>query len=159
MSPQLGDYFVVRTTGWAAWGIRLVTASPVNHAGVYVGNGLIVEAESAGARMVHASIYPDAIWSHLDLTPAQRRSIGEAAKAKIGTPYSWLDDAAIGAAKLLGRALPAFVRDRLKSKGRLMCSQLVDVCYHEAGVDLFTDGRYPGDVSPGDLYDLIEASP
>jgi hypothetical protein len=38
-----------------------------------------------------------------------------------------------------------------------MCSQLVDLSYHEAGVELFDDGRIPGDVSPGDLLDLIQA--
>lgn len=147
-----------------------MTASPVNHSILYVGNGMIVEAQPNGAVLRHASNYPDTVWSHMDLPPAQRAAIAVAAKAKTkwkqnpdgtwrGVPYSWLDDAAIGAAKLLGHALPPFVRRRLSRPDRLQCAQLVDVCYHEAGVDLFTDGRYPGDVSPGDLFDLIEASP
>ena len=35
----------------------------------------------------------------------------------------------------------------------LICSQLVDEAYGwGAGVQLFTDGRLPGLVSPGDLY-------
>jgi cell wall-associated NlpC family hydrolase len=149
----------VRTGGWAAAGIRLVTGSTVNHAGVYVGNGLIVEAEPNGAVLSHSRNYPDAIWSRLDLTPKQRDAIAAAARAKVGTPYSWTDCAAIGLAKILGHALPPFVRSRLSRPDRLMCSQLTDLCYHEAGVDLFADGRLPGDVSPGDLYDLIKASP
>jgi hypothetical protein len=37
----------------------------------------------------------------------------------------------------------------------MICSQLVDQCYQDAGVHLFADGRWPGDVTPADLYRLI----
>lgn len=159
MSPQLGDFFVVRTNGLAAWGIRLVTGSTVNHAGIYVGDDRIVEANPGGADLSPVSYYPEAIWASYPLTDRQREDIALGARAVIGTPYSWTDCAAIGLAKLFGRALPAFVRRRLSRPDRLMCSQLVDEVYLEAGVHLFDDGRLPGDVSPGDLYDLLKETP
>ena len=39
----------------------------------------------------------------------------------------------------------------------MICSQLVDEAYARAGVQLFDDGRLPGDVTPADLYGLIAA--
>jgi hypothetical protein len=163
--PQLGDYFCVRTDGWEAKVIRFVTWSPVNHSGVCVGftadgGVLVVEAEPHGAAPPHLLPYATVFWSHMALTPEERTAIADAATAKVGTPYSWLDDAAIGLAKLVGKRaskswLFTSLRKRLSRPDRLMCSQLVDLCYHEAGVELFPDHRAPGDVSPGDLYTLI----
>lgn len=154
---DVGDFFVVRTNGLAAAGIRVVTQSTVNHAGVYVGDGQIVEAQPGGARIAPASIYPDAVWStgKLGVTTDQGVLIGDEARRLIGTPYSWVDCACVGEAHLFGWHVPGSVRDRLNRVDRLMCSQLVDTAYLHGGVHLFADGRIPGDVSPGDLYDLI----
>ena len=37
----------------------------------------------------------------------------------------------------------------------MICSQLVDQCYLEAGIHLYDDGRDPGDVTPADLAELV----
>jgi hypothetical protein len=84
-------------------------------------------------------------------------AIAHAAWALIGTPYSWVDDACIGLADLFGWHVPQAVRSRLNRRTRLMCSQLVDVAYRDAGITLFRDGRVPGDVAPADLLDVIRA--
>jgi cell wall-associated NlpC family hydrolase len=157
--PQLGDFGVARTNGWAAPWIRLVTRSTVNHAFVYVGNGQIVEANPSGAAVGKVTEYPHAIWSHMALTTQQRHAIANAADTLVGTPYSWVDDACIGLADLFGWHVPEPVRHRLNRRDRLMCSQLVDRAYTKAGVHLFPDGRLDGDVSPGDLLHLIEGQP
>ena len=153
--PEVGEFFVVRTGGWAGWLIRTVTRSSVNHAGVYVGNGRIVEAEPHGARLGYADAYPDAIWSGAAITQGKGPEIQQAALKLLGTPYSWLDCAAIGLADIFGgHRLPLFIRRRIERTDRLMCSALVDYAYHLAGVQIYDDGRLFGDVSPGDLYDL-----
>ena len=154
MTPALGAFGVVRTGGWVARGIRWVTHSTVNHAFVYVGDGKIVEAEPSGAILAPIH-YSDIIWS---AAPPRGKgaAIAAAAKKLVGTPYSWLDCACIGLAKLFGWHVPGPVRARLNRRERLMCSQLVDTAYLDAGVHLFSDGRIPGDVSPGDLLDLIK---
>ena len=41
------------------------------------------------------------------------------------------------------------------SSKHLICSQLVDLVYAEAGIHLFTDNRWPGYVTPADLANLI----
>lgn len=154
--PQVGDYFVTATGGWVAKVIRMATCSKVNHAGIYIGAGQIVEAQPGGAKRRNAIAYPHAIWSKRPLTSSERAEIGLAAVALVGTPYGFLDIVALAYAKVLGRACPKFIRRRVERSDRLICSQLVDVCYQHAGIQLFADGRPNEDVTPGDLYDLIQ---
>ena len=165
--PQPGDFFVTKTGGpWldrtAAWAIRWGTDSPVNHAGLYVGNGVIVEAIS---KVKYGSVdeYPDAIWStgrlpvHLTPNAEQRKLIVNRAHDLIGRKYSWLDIIAIGLAQ---RRLGATVNSRtwwarrVSNDGHLICSQAVDLEYQAGSIALF-QGRLPGLVSPQDLYELL----
>lgn len=165
-TPQLGAFGVTPTYGnWrdrlAAGLIRYGTNSPVNHAFLYVGTGKIVEAAPGGARHNDADAYGDNVtWSNLDLDDTTRAKIVAHAESLIGTPYGWADILAITLAQdRAGRHVNShtwWVR-RINNWRRLICSQLVDVAYQEAGIHLFTDGRLPGLVSPGDLYRLIEA--
>lgn len=160
-NPKPGDFGVVRTGGWAARLIRWGTESTVNHAFVYLGNGEIIEAEPKGARISKASKYPHALWStgKIELVEGEGEWIAHYAKTLVGIPYNWLDIAAIGLAqRRLGRivGLRSWIAHRLSDNGKLMCSQLVDFAYQHVCIDLFTDGRPCGMVSPGDLLTLIQ---
>lgn len=170
MNPQPGDFGVTATGGTAAKVIRWATNSPVNHAFIYVGGGYIIEADPAGAKVNHLDAYPHASYSTgaIALTDVQRLTIVDSAHDMIGTPYGWLDIAAIGLAQRRTFGLvhahapindqPWWVR-RIESLDTLICSQLVDLAYEHAGVHLFADGRIPGLVSPGDLYGLLQTEP
>lgn len=168
-TPELGAFGCVRTNGIPAHVIRAFTHSPVNHAFVYVGiqtftyNGVeyrncpaIVEANPSGAALAPVSKYGQIFWSEAP-EAGQGMFVAAAALRLRGTPYSWVDVACIGITKTTGEDVPESIRKRINRKDRLMCSQLVDRSYHMAGIDLFTDGRIEGDVSPGDLYTLILA--
>lgn len=159
MNPRPGDFFIVRTGGWQAWVIRTLTRSVVNHAGILVPGGRVVEAEPAGARLGWAKAYPDAIWSQVDLSEQERAAVTLAATNLLDIPYSWWDCACIGLADTFGHRVPLLIRRRLERTDRLMCSALVDYAYDQAGVHLFTDGRLFGDVSPGDLLPLCQPNP
>ena len=152
-----GDFAVVATRSRIGWLIRLVTRSPYNHAFVYLGGGRIVEAESPGAVISPLVDYDGrpVLWSNLTLTDTQRAAIVTQARAVVGIPYSWVDDACIALTAIFGVHVPRWVRRRLASTRHLMCSQLVDVCYQAAGIDLVPSKPLPGDVSPGDLADVI----
>jgi hypothetical protein len=171
--PKLGDFGVVPTypTGRDAllsWAIRYGTNAPVNHAFVYVGHGMIVEAQPGGARTVPADRYHTVAWStgKIPLTDTQRSAIAAAAVgfADRHVGYGWLDIVAIALAQRRTFGLvharaplaeqPWWVQ-RIERMDRLICSQLVDLAYADAGVQLFDDGRIPGLVSPGDLWRLI----
>lgn len=154
--PRPGDFGVTRTSGFGSWVIRVVTRSKYNHAFIVIDAEHLIEGEPGGARPNKLTAYPHAAYSSINLTDAQRNQIVAWAKAHIGTPYSWLDDLEIGLVDLFGWA-PKWMRKRLSSTRTLMCSQLVDAAYAAAGVQLFSDGRPAGGVSPGDLARLIDA--
>ena len=156
--PTPGDFAVVATPGIMARLIRLVTRSTVNHAFILTDPREIIEAAPSGARQAILAKYDGMYqaWSSMDLSPTVRAAIIDHALDHVGDPYSWIDDACIGLTHLFGWHVPAAVRRRLARPDRLMCSQLVDVAYLEAGVHLFSDGRIPGDVAPSDLLLLIQ---
>lgn len=154
--PQIGDYLVTATGGWFGKAIRRVTRSPVNHAAVYVGDGMIVEAQPGGAKKSPVTEYPNAIWSHMHLSHFQRVGIAIRAENMIGTPYSFLDIFVQALVRIFGWHAPGWAIKRLSSPKRLQCAQLVDYCYQKNDIELFPDGRPNGLVSPGDLLDAIQ---
>lgn len=128
-----------------------------DHAFVYVGEGLLVEAEPGGARLAGLDEYAGRpiAWStgHVELTDEQRVAVCSAARARIGTPYSFLDYAAVAAHRF---HLPIpWLRSYVASSKHLICSALVDRVYQDAGVQLFADGRWDGYVTPADLDGLL----
>lgn len=149
-----GDYFVTATGGVVARLIRWATRSPVNHAGVYIGGGLTVEAQPKGAKVGKISQYPRAVSSSFPLSHIDRWNIETAAKAFIGTPYNFADIAAQALVRVFGWHAPKWALERLSSTSRLQCAQLVDVAYQKAGIHLFAT-KVPGLVAPSDLLDLI----
>lgn len=160
--PQPGDFGLCRISGLTgavvSAGQRLIgSGSYFTHAFIYVGDGQVIQAQPGGALPV---LLAEALggrrrvaFSDFDLTDGQRSAIVHAAERLIGTPYSFLDYPAIGAARLLG--CKGF-EDYVSASGHMICSQLVDICYRRAGIELFP-GRIPGDVAPGDLANLIGA--
>lgn len=160
-TPLPGDFALTRISGitgrLVAAGQALVgDAAPVQHAFVYVGNGMVVQAMPSGAELIPIEeASPVVQWSagHFDLTEDQRDAMVVEAVVLVGTPYSFLDYASIALAHY--RIRPAWVRDFVADTGHMICSQLVDEVYLRAGVHLFDDGRLPGDVTPGDLWELL----
>jgi hypothetical protein len=132
--------------------------SRYEHAFVYIGDGLIVEAEPGGARCVPLH-YGDAYWCRFTPTAAQRAAIVMAARgyAQARVPYGFADYAAL-AARRLHVPVPG-LRQRIESAGSMICSQLADRCYQDAGYQICNDGRWAGYVTPGDIYLASEAVP
>lgn len=179
-NPQPGDFFVTATSGnlldkFFAWCIRFGTESTVNHAGIYIGNGQIVEAVRSVVRGTESE-YPNAVWSNgmapkylyivpkwnysVTLTEDQRQAIVSAAQSYVGRPYGYLDILAIGLAqKRFGSSVSRVSKwwwvKRIEKSKALICSQLVVEAYRAAGVDL-APGVPAGLVSPGDLLRRIE---
>lgn len=152
-----GQYGVTHGHSFLSTGIEVVTRSWASHAFLYVGDGLIVEAQADGAVLSDVHKYDGNVvwcpqWAAVEV---DGEKIAEAGRALIGTPYSYLGVAAIGVAKITGRHTPAWAQRRLNDKGDLFCSQLVDEAYQRAGVHLFDDGRWNGAVAPSDLLALI----
>lgn len=122
------------------------------HAFVYTGGGHIVEAEPGGALDSMLDRYDATRIAWLRCPNPYRVGVAEAARRYVGVPYSFLDYAAVGAHRL---HLPApGLRSYIESTGHMICSQLCDRAAMDGGWHLFEDGRWPGYVTPGDLWGL-----
>jgi hypothetical protein len=136
-----------------------------DHAEIYVGMadpnaplGYTMGAYPGGARLVPVPREQKGwLWStgRLDLTPAQRAQIVKNALACKGIGYSAADYFAL-AAHHFHVPIPG-LREYIKNSGHMICSQLCDWCYMKAGVQLFSDGRWEGYVTPADLAGLLHA--
>lgn len=159
--PQPGDFGLVRMPGDVGALIRLGQwlngdgFEDYEHAFILVEGGSIVEAEPGGARIMPVSEYGSVLWSSgkIPLTGEQRAGIIKAAMGYVGTPYSAADYFAL-AAHRLHLPLPG-LKAYVASSRSMICSQMVDQAYQDAGVHLFADGRWPGFVTPGSLYKLL----
>ncbi len=162
--PEPGDFAVCRMGGAAG---RLVAIgewlcgdrfTQYQHALLYAGGNIIIEAEPGGARAVpmDKARYGGMLWSTgaVPLTGTQRTAICLTARGYIGTPYSWADYMAI-AAHRLHIPVPG-LRAYMASTKTMICSQLCDRAYADAGVHLFADNRFDGYVTPADLAAVIE---
>ncbi len=151
MTTRTGQFGVVRTNSLVAWIIRLGTRSQVNHAYVFVDEEHVVEAQPQGAVIAKASKYDGALApvSRFPLTDEEKQRIADEALALVGTPYNFLDIAALALLSLGIRW--KWLCQRAQSSKRLICSQLVDRAYRNAGLHLYQDGRPDGEVTPGDL--------
>lgn len=79
-----------------------------------------------------------------------RASVARAARKYIGTPYSFLDYAAIAGLHFGIRNGP--VRRYVRTTKHMICSQLADQAMSDAGYHVFSDERLPQDVWPSALY-------
>ncbi|MEV0372938.1 hypothetical protein AB0I10_24460 [Streptomyces sp. NPDC050636] len=126
------------------------------HAFLVLPDDRLLEAVPGGARVRPLAQYTGANVLYVcpeRLTEQQRTAICDAATRYVGVPYSFLDYLAI-AAHRFHIPLPG-LRRYIASTRHMICSQLVDQCYLDAGVHLFADGRWPGYVTPMALYELL----
>jgi hypothetical protein len=159
VNPKPGDIGLVRIRGEAGRLIRIGQwlngdgYADYEHAYVLVDNHHIVEAQPGGAVCVpQRHSWTETRW--LSCPPEHARFVARAAMGMVGTPYSALDYFAIAAHRL---RIPSQALDRYVSNSHhMICSQLADEAAMRGGWHLFSDGRIPQDVTPGDLWKLAE---
>lgn len=135
--------------------------SKIQHAFVVVGpegyNGetKIVEAMPGGARMVSLSYRygdPQKI-TYLRCPPQYGEAVAQAAISFLDVPYSALD---YGAIALHRFRIPApKLRRYIADSKHMICSQLADAAAMYGGWHIFADGRWPGYVTPNDLWKVF----
>lgn len=122
------------------------------HAWIALSDRFILEAMPGGARVALASGRTGPVY-RLPLDGAQRNAVADHGHRLAGTPYGFADYAALALQQWAPRtALARSVRSYVTDSGHMICSQLVDHLLCKSGYHLFTDGRLPQDVTPGDLF-------
>lgn len=161
-TPGVGDFGVVNIPGDMGKLIRIgqwLNGDGYNdyeHAFVVIDRtGRVIEGRPSGAGYNRTTAYPTA--AYYTCPDTAREAVSDAARSLLGRPYSWADYLALAAVRFHLDLIAPPLRGYVESSGRLICSQLVDYAYQLAGVQLFNDGRLPGDVDPAALYRLILA--
>ncbi len=162
--PPVGTIGLTHVPSWLHPAIRLGHAaagdwSEWTHAFVVIDRSEVFEARPGGARIVGLDAYlaykqrsgVPVFWLYGWPGPSvsQAAKLDEAARSLVGAGYSWLDYVSLAALRFGLR--PRWIRHRVATSGRLICSQAVDELYRRVGIRLFDDGRSPGDVTPADL--------
>lgn len=162
--PKLGSYGVVsHSQGTISAGIRLITRSRYSHAFVVISDTEVIESAARGAILSPLAKYtgrPAGQIAYNDDEPipdGMRSDIADHARWFAGTPYGYVDIAAVLLASLGLRW--KWLARIVDNQHRMICSQLADFAYQEAGVQLFDDGRLPQNVVPGDLVDRLAERP
>jgi hypothetical protein len=150
-----GDFILVRSKGLLPFVIRVVTRSPVSHAAIVRDAHTVLEARSNGAVFTDWDEYAPRMGldvvgtARLPLSDEQREAVPQVAAELQGTPYGFLDLLSVGALQYHIRLSP--LRAIVARENRAICSQLVDEFLKRLGFAIYDDGRWPGDVTPGDL--------
>jgi hypothetical protein len=165
--PQRGSIGLTSINGPVGLGIRVGQwangdgFSTYEHAFVVIGpdidgRQMLIEAQPGGAVIRPLSDYDGRHVVYVapaGLTDGQRVLIADCARQLRNTPYSFADYAALAAHRF--RLPVPGLRRYVAASGHLICSQLADLAYQRAGVQLFNDGRWDGWVTPADLYNLL----
>lgn len=157
--PQVGMIGLTQISGEVGKAIRVGQYlngdgfSIWEHAFILLPGGLILEAEPGGARIVPLN-YDNIYWCtnidkliHPSTTPTEISHVAESMK---GIPYSFADYASLAAHRL--HIWAPGLKHYIQTSGHEICSQLADDFYYKLGVHIFVDDRWPGDVTPGDLF-------
>lgn len=164
MTPLPGDIGFTRIGGalgaWIAAAQALTgDGSRFTHVFVVVSDTEVVQAMPRGAELAALQNYTTtpgrAAFSTgiVDYDPQARDRVVAAARGMVGVPYSFLDYLAL--ALIRWPLAHRLVARRVAGSGHLICSQLGDEAFLRAGLHLFADHRAPGDVTPGDLVNLV----
>lgn len=124
--------------------------------------GRIVQAMPSGAeyRELAPRLVPGYAYASVplmdeqrDMVPAIAAGFAEARDGR-GVKYSWISYPALAAVQfhIPIPHLKAFIGKRTD----LICSQLVDEGLRRVGFQLFDDGRWRGDATPGDVYYALD---
>lgn len=151
-----GCYFVSVGGGPFMSMIRSLTQSEVGHAGIYVGNGRMVEGVPPVAVNSAMDSQPTAIFNYRegrDLSDEQRLAIVNKALELVGTGYDFLAYAGFIEEALHIRTVEG--RDKRFNRKHRVCSALVGDGYWAARVDVDPFAEIVNLVSPKDLLHRI----
>lgn len=151
--PPAGVYGVVKTRGFFPWVVRRATHSWANHAFIFIDDeGAIVEAEPGGVRHNRIGSYSGcriAVNLGDEMTVDERRAVAQAATDMVGEDYNFLGIVDDGLEAL---GIPwKWLTRRAEGDHEVLCSQVVALAGHKAGLDWRGGRAGYSEVTPADL--------
>ncbi len=169
-----GDIGFTRITGFTGWWVNLGQAltgdaNRFTHVFVVMDDDTLIEAMPTGARFapLDREYKTDVLYARLPLSDEQRALVVKTARDMMSRPggirYSFFDYLYL--ALTHWGIKTRFLKRAIQKFGHMICSQLADYLLNGGGTydkkgnwtpnpkgfKLFTDGRLPMDVTPGDL--------
>lgn len=142
-----GDVVFYKGTSFISKVICKLTKSPYSHVALAIDDKRIVEADLFIKTRITELKYENITIMRADLTEEQRRRVVDFARYLVGRSYDYLSVFLW----LLRLTFNINSKGLFNNANRLYCTELIDRCYHYAGIDLVPD-RETGDVLPIDLY-------
>lgn len=146
--------------GKLVWALQALNGdlSKFTHVFVVLDNGELFSARPGGAVILPDDHYEGRPIAYVDvpLTGKQQAAIVATARELAGTPYSWGSYLFMAAERLHLPWAADWMRHRVETSGRMICSQAADYIYNANGIHLFSDGRQPYNTTPGDFARLLE---
>lgn len=129
----VGDILFVRTNTFFGSVVRWFTKSHINHVGIYLGDGLVLEALQAGVKIEHIDKYSNVYKEvyRLNATIGEIDLFVRIALGKKNRPYDWGQILTI----IVKKCFPAF-RGSLASSKRSICSEVIYEAAKEAGFEV-----------------------
>lgn len=171
-----GDIIVSTTKENISEIIRNITSSPVSHAMVYVGNGMVVEAIGSGVRLrtLEQATSDSTIavaFRYPKITKDQQTRIVEFLYSQLGKKYNFIGLVRHPNFKVVDELCSAYASNRLalcknwvgkvvsgidilvrnriiSSKDEFFCSELVATAFENAGLNIFSK---PSETNPGEI--------
>ena len=144
MNLEKGDLLIIQTNGvfahlikWSQW-IRWRSGDEwkFNHAAVYIGSNLIVEANPAGVQISPLLEYSPNQYEVVKIQGDRNAAVKEALSL-VHTPYGWLDIFAF--LLMIMGVNPKFVDKINRRVSTLVCSQVAALAAQAAGDKRFSD--------------------
>ena len=160
---QPGDFAACSAGGWAGKIVHVLQLlagggwkySKYQHVYVYLGDGMVLQAEPGGSRIVPMTAHKLTMWSTglINLTDEQRARVPEIARQLENIPYSFADYLSVALHRLHipSKRLRKFIRDTK----HMQCAQLADEFERRLGVHLYAH-RWEGDVIPCNVARLLD---
>ncbi|MBT8161013.1 MULTISPECIES: hypothetical protein [Arthrobacter] len=145
----------MHATGLEGRIIEEVTNSETHHTVVAIDETRCVSAEWPYVIVRNISDYPTLVWSRFELTDAERAAIVAEAERLIGRPYNLAVLFVILFSRAFHVPVPKFIRDWLKRRRPVDCSELCCMALEAGGIERFnTDAAL---VVPGDFQTMYES--
>lgn len=161
LTPEPGSYVVVRTSGWVAETIRILTGGWSNHAFIVGHDGKIIEAQPGGVVISSLEKYKGcrmAVNSPDDYNRStDPEKVVNAALSFIGRPYNDIDILELGL-ESVGLGMWA-LRKIANDDGAVICSQMVAAAGHLSGINWTCGKKSFAEVRPVDLEERPGVKP